>query len=285
MNTTVQSNYLGHKVAFLTQHGKQDLIRAPLEAALGCHIVHTAGYDTDQLGTFTRDVDRPGSQLEAARRKATIGMALTQTRLAIASEGAFGLDPHMGFMAWDTEILLWVDQERGLEVTGLSHGPAQSLHRAVQTLQELKQFATDALFPEHHLVLRPDHPDHPKIYKNIEDKKSLLKAFNLVQKQSATGVVLVENDLRAFSNPTRQQLIRQAAQDLIQKLLSACPKCTAPGYWKKQEIQGLLCQSCQRKTRLPVAEVWHCQACAYQEQLEINSGQWANPRHCDNCNP
>ena len=86
MHTPVQSNYLGQKVAFLTQHGKQDLVRAPLEAALGCQIVHTEGYDTDQLGTFTREVDRLGSQLEAARIKAKIGMALTQVQCADALE-------------------------------------------------------------------------------------------------------------------------------------------------------------------------------------------------------
>jgi hypothetical protein len=43
------------EVAFLTQHGKQTLRRAPLEAALGCRLVHTNSYDTDLLGTFTRD--------------------------------------------------------------------------------------------------------------------------------------------------------------------------------------------------------------------------------------
>ena len=285
MNTPVQSNYTGQKVAFLTQHGKQDLVRAPLEAAIGCQIVHTDGYDTDQLGTFTRDVDRPGSQLEAARTKAKIGMALTQTGLGIASEGAFGLDPLMGMMAWDTEILLWVDEARGIEVTGLAHGSAQSLHREVKTLQDLKQFANDALFPEHHLVLRPDHPDHPEIYKNIGDDHSLLHAFHSAQRHSATGVVFIENDLRAFCNPTRQQLIKQAAQDLIPKLLSACPRCAAPGYWHKQQISGLLCRSCHRKTRLPVAQVWHCQACSFEEQRAINAGQWADPRDCDYCNP
>ena len=285
MNTPVQSNYTGQKVAFLTQHGKQDLVRAPLEAAIGCQIVHTDGYDTDQLGTFTREVDRSGSQLEAARTKAKIGMALTQTGLGMASEGAFGLDPMTGMMAWDTEILLWVDSARGIEVTGFAHGPAQSLHREIKTLTELQRFATEALFPEHHLVLRPEHPDHPNIYKNISDETKLLNAFHLAQKQSTTGVVFVENDLRAFGNPTRQQLIQQAAQDLIQKLLSACPQCSAPGYWRKKQIPGLLCQSCQRKTKLPIAQVWHCQSCSFEEQHAINAGQWADARHCDFCNP
>ncbi len=85
--------YEGRTVAFLTQHGKQDLVREPLEAALGCQLVHTDGYDTDQLGTFTRELTRAGSQLDAARKKASIGMALTGASVGLASEGAFGPDP------------------------------------------------------------------------------------------------------------------------------------------------------------------------------------------------
>lgn len=248
MATTATHSYQGRKVAFLTQHGKQDLLRAPLEAALGCQILHTDGYDTDQLGTFTRDVDRSGSQLEAARRKANIGMALTGADIAIASEGAFGPDPFMGFVPWNTEMLLWVDKERGFEVTGLAHGPAQSTHREIKTLQELKTFAIEAKFPTHHLVLRPEHQDHLEIFKNLSEEQSLLKAFNSAKEKSFNGVVFVENDLRAFCNPTRQEIIRSAAKELIQKLLSACPTCTAPGYWQTKQIPGLLCNSCRSMT-------------------------------------
>ena len=97
--------YEGCPIAFLTQHGKQDLVREPLEAALGCHLVHTDGYDTDQLGTFTRELTRAGSQLDAARKKANIGMALTGASVGLASEGSFGPDPFGAFMPWNTEQL------------------------------------------------------------------------------------------------------------------------------------------------------------------------------------
>ena len=71
------SRYRGQTIALLTQHGKERVIAPALEPALGCHIQLVTGYDTDQLGTFTRDKPRPGSQLEAARRKVRIGMALS----------------------------------------------------------------------------------------------------------------------------------------------------------------------------------------------------------------
>ena len=135
MSTAPPLFYQGRQVAILTQHGKQDLVRGPLEAALGCQLVHTDGYDTDQLGTFTRELTRAGSQLDAARKKAVIGMALIDTSLGLASEGSFGPDPFGAFMHWNTEVVLWVDRMSELEVTGFAHGPAQSHHRMAKPLK------------------------------------------------------------------------------------------------------------------------------------------------------
>ena len=73
--------YSGRQVALLTKHGKQDLLQPILENGLNCTLLHTEDFDTDQLGTFTRDIHRQGSQLDAARRKAKIGMELTGVRL------------------------------------------------------------------------------------------------------------------------------------------------------------------------------------------------------------
>ncbi len=227
------------------------MVLAPLEAALGCQLVHTDGYDTDQLGTFTREVDRTGSQMDAARKKAKIGMALTAARVEMGSEGAFVPDPFAGFMPWNTEVLLWVDQDSGIEVTGVAQGPAQSLHRAVKTLGELASFAVEASFPGHHLALRPGREDHPDILKGIHDEQSLVKAFNLAMAKLESSVVFVENDLRAFCNPTRQAVIRKAADDLIRKLLSVCPACSTPGYWITKQISVLPCQLCAQ----PVADI------------------------------
>ena len=285
MDRLKESSYLARRVAFLTQHGKQDLVRAPLELALGCELVHTDAYDTDQLGTFTREIARPGSQLDAARRKAEVGMALTSAPVGLASEGAFGTDPFGGFMPWNTELLLWVDPAHQLEVTGIAQGPAQSLHRTVTSLEELMRFAQDAKFPEHQLVMRPEHEDHLLIVKNIHDEQTLVRTFAELQAQSANGMVFVENDLRAFCNPTRQELIRKACDDLISKLLSHCPQCQSPGFWIQSRIAGLPCSACGQKTRLPIAEVWHCKTCQHEDQRPLSSAAWADPSRCDFCNP
>ncbi|PUE61453.1 hypothetical protein B9Z45_05910 [Limnohabitans sp. 2KL-17] len=277
--------YAGRQVAFLTQHGKQDLVRGSLETALRCQLVHTDGFDTDQLGAFTREQARPGSQIEAARKKAELGMALTGAHLGLASEGSFGTDPFGAFIPWNTEVVLWVDQVAGIEVTGFAHGPAQSLHRTVRTTKELQRFAADARFPEHHLVLRPGHQNHPDVFKNLSDAAALERAFHLARQQTPSGEVFAENDLRAFANPTRQKMIIKATEELIQKLRSECPSCDTPGFWLSQQIPGLPCRGCGSLTRLPKAEIWGCKKCAHEEQRKVHTQSWADPARCDSCNP
>lgn len=68
------SIYSGKKVPLLTQHGKEQVIAAILEPGLSCMIEHATWFDTDQLGTFTRDTPRLESQLDAASCKARMGM-------------------------------------------------------------------------------------------------------------------------------------------------------------------------------------------------------------------
>ncbi len=281
----ITSTYLNHKVAFLTQHGKQTLLRAPVENALGCQLIHTDAYDTDLLGTFTRDQIRPGSQVEAAKKKALIGMDLVNTSIGIASEGSFGMDPFSGFIPWNTEVVIWIDKTRGVEVVGVAQGPAQSLHKTIQSLSELAAFAEKANFPSHHLVLRPENEDHPDLIKGIDNQNDLLKAFEWAKQQSNNASVFIENDLRAHCNPTRQSVIRKAADHLIQKLLSTCPRCNTVGYWIKAQTAGLPCPACGRKTHLPISETWCCSACNYENEKRLNSHQLADPSRCEFCNP
>jgi len=277
--------YQNRKVAFLTKHRKEALLKTPLETALGCQVVHTDAYDTDQLGTFTRDQIRPGSQLDAARKKAAIGMNLTGTSIGIASEGSFGMDPFGGFIPWNTEVVLWVDKNLAIEVVGIAQGPAQSLHKIIKSMDELEAFATEADFPKHGLVLRPHSENYQDIIKGIDHHSDLVKAFNWAKQKSLNGRVMIENDLRAHCNPTRQGVIRQAGDNLIQKLRSTCPQCNTPGYWMTEQTAGLPCGACGRKTRLPIRELWSCSACSYQDHKRLNIDHLADPSRCDFCNP
>ena len=90
--------YRGHRMALLTQHGKERVIASALEPRLGCRVEVAGGHNTDQMGTFTREIPRLSMQLKAARRKASIGMELSGLSLGLASEGLFGPDPLAGVL-------------------------------------------------------------------------------------------------------------------------------------------------------------------------------------------
>ena len=277
--------YCGQRVALLTQHGKEALLGPILRQALGCKVERIAGCDTDMLGTFTRDIPRDGSQLDAARRKARIATELGQCRLGLASEGAFGPDPQTGLFPWNTEMVVWLDSDSGLELVGFALGPARSAQDKVKDWTAMRDVAARAGFPEHHLVVRPNHENDPRMRKGIADWSALQEAFNTAVACSDQGIVFVENDLRAHCNPTRQVLIRQAGEDLVEKMRSACPRCRLPGFWVTGHVGGLPCQWCLQPTREVVAEVWSCTHCECREERKRSGMTFADPARCEQCNP
>ncbi len=280
----MHARYPGQTVAFLTQHGKETLLAPLLEPVFGCRIQRVEGYDTDQLGTFSGEVRRLDNQIETARQKARIGMALSGLHLGIASEGAVVSDPMSGLVPWNIEVLVWLDQQAEFEVIGIAQGPALSLHRAVQTFTDLETFATHAGFPTHHLVMRPESESDRRIYKGISDWAQLKQTFIDCQKQAANGYVHVEHDHRAFCHPTRQAMIRNAAQDLLKKFQSMCPRCETPGFAVTAHTAGLPCLACGRPTSLPRAYTLRCNACHHTEERP-SSESTADPSRCDTCNP
>ena len=281
----VKSIFDGSRVAFLTQHGKESLIGGMFREALGCVVVRAEGFDTDRLGTFSGEVPRPDSQLQTARRKARIGMDLLGTSLGLASEGAFVPDPFGGMLPWNIELLVWLDDERGLEVTGLAQGPARSTQGSARTEAELLQWAQVAGFPEHQLLLRAEGAHQAAVHKGLADEGALRSAFAACLRESPKGSVSVENDLRAFCNPTRQGMIVRAAQDLLQKLQSACPSCALPGFSAKERHGGLPCRACGLPTALAKSLLWRCEACGHQALKPAGHASHADPSRCDHCNP
>lgn len=278
-------SYADQRVAFLTQHGKELLLGPMLSEKIGCELVRATGFDTDQLGTFTRDIDRPGTQLSAARFKARKAVELTGLDSGLGSEGAFGADPVGGLVPWNTEVIVWFDRQRNIDIVGVAQGPGGGMHRKVGDRDELKTFAEQAGFPTHGLVVRPDETLASPIFKGIQDWDVLLSAFDSVSRVSTTGQVFVEVDLRAHMNPSRQQMILRAAEDLIAKLRSHCPTCEAPGFWEQERIAGLPCMLCDQPTRMPLARLWKCSACGHSDRRDEPAQSRADPGKCDYCNP
>jgi hypothetical protein len=279
--------YTGQRVAFLTQHGKERVVSPILARFPGCKVERVSGFDTDDLGTFTRDIPRYGNQLEAARRKARIGMQLSGASLGLASEGSFGPDPHTGMFPWNVEVLLFIDDIRKIEIVGVHQGPANSDHAWVSEWSELEAFAHRVGFPKQFLVLRPHSENDPRLRKGLDDWSSLRAAFAWVKHLgSADARIFVERDLRAHAHPERMDNIAKAAQNLAEKLNSCCPQCRTPGFSAIEAIPGLPCAACAMPTRDYRGEVWGCASCDYHERRGRGDGvRVADPAHCDYCNP
>ncbi len=266
-------SYERKTISLLTKHGKEAIISPILKRTLACEIELVQSFDTDELGTFDRTVKRQGNQLQTVRRKAQIGIDFSGNTLGVASEGSFVPDPFSGFMPWNIEMVIFLDDIHGVEVVGVAQGSAMSMGKFVRSSDELLQFAQDAGFPQHHLMLRPEHEHDSRVVKGLHSLDNLTTAYIEAQQQSVNGRVFVENDLRAFANPTRQHLIAQATEDLARKLLSLCPQCGIPGYWKFTTASGLLLSPNGSSKKLPDCETWICQHCQYQTQQSVSGAE------------
>ena len=283
------SLYAGERVALLTKHGKEGVIAPVLEPGLGCAIERVSGYDTDLLGTFTREIPRDGTQIEAARKKARIGMDLSRMPLGLASEGSFGPDPILGAVSWNVECLVFIDDRLGIEVSGWSQGEARSGHLLAEDWGAVREFALRVGFPDHGVVLRPGgmpgEENDMRIRKEIPDWTALEGAFREARSLSPSGRVFLEIDLRAHANPTRREMIRRAAENLLEKIRSLCPACGLPGFSKVELVKGLSCADCGSPTNEVRAEVHGCLKCAHRAVRERSGPGKGNPLYCDYCNP
>ena len=277
--------YEGLKASLLTQHGKESVICPELLNTLGLEVIHVTDYDTDKLGTFTRDIPRYGSQLDAARKKARVGMELSGLPIGIASEGSFTNDPYTGLLPWNYELVLMIDDTRDIEIVGFFGGEAQNASKQVSNWNELAAFLTEAQFSSHQLVIRPDDEYHIECRKGINTIESLKEAYEWANKLSKEGKVYIENDLRAYTNPTRMSNILKAAQDLAKKMAYLCPKCASPGFSITETKKGLPCSYCGAPTNLPIANMWSCVKCEHKEEVAIASQASADPSRCNFCNP
>jgi len=270
------------RAALLTQHGKEAAISAPLAQGLEIEVVRVEGYDTDRLGTFTRDVPRAGTQLEAARSKAALAQQLSGLPWGLGSEGSFGPDPVLGMTAWNVELLVWLDAERRLEVVATAAGPETNYRQGwIEDWPQAEAFAAAVGFPSHALIVSPG-PEAAPVAKGITETATLAHAFALAI--SRHGRAWLETDMRAHGNPTRMAMIARAARQLAQRLESCCPRCGAPGWWPAGAIPGRPCADCGAPTALAAAQRWHCGGCALEELRNLEAGP-ADPNHCEYCNP
>lgn len=277
------SRYTNQRVALLTQHGKEKIIYPEFNRALGVDVVVAQGFDTDQLGTFSREIDRTLSPLECARKKALLACELTGLDYGLGSEGSFGSGPFGSFVPWHEELLVFVDHANNIEVSAIASNPSFHLHLQCKNIDDVIDFLNEAEAGQH-LIMRPDHESHRLVFKALQNVEEVSDAFDTCLANSSNGVVLVEYDLRAHLSPQRMMRIGEAAQQLTQRLTSLCPKCEAVNFWVKEVVPGLPCAACQLPTNQTHYLLKRCDVCGCEERQSVNKEK-ADPYYCSYCNP
>ncbi|MEO6701487.1 MAG: DUF6671 family protein [Jatrophihabitantaceae bacterium] len=277
--------YRGAVIAFATLHGKHWHVAPAFADILDARVIAADSVDTDQFGTFTGDIARSLAPVEAARAKARLGMQALGLPYGLASEASYGPLPGLGLPGHE-EILLFLDDTRGLEVIQgnrtLSHpGPG----RRARNYGEIEPALAAWGFPGQAVTARPALGGAPRdIVKGISDPRQLGSAIRAAAERSEDGHALIEPDLRAHHNPTRQTVLTHLGQSLARRLDTACPACASPGYGQTATVPGLPCAACHTPTDLAQADTYTCPVCPCQH-TRARAVTTAEPRWCPDCNP
>jgi hypothetical protein len=279
----VTSPFAGQRFGLVTMHDKHRVIAPALRARLGVDVGVVDDVDTDRLGTFTREIDRAGSQIDAARAKAELALERGYA-VGLGSEGALVPGP-FGLGTTDVECIVCLEAATGLFVVGRAVEPGLHVHGVVSSIEALMAFAVRAGFPSHGLVIRPSDLDGSGLHKGLCTTEALHEAFFVAQRASTDGRVHVESDLRAHQHPTRMTTIAAAAADLADRLACRCASCGAPGFGFARRVPGRLCRDCGAPTSEPIADEYACVRCDHVELRASGNDDFADPGRCDFCNP
>ena len=283
------SPYAGRAAALATMHGKERAISPALEAGLGLRVVVPSDLDTDTLGTFTGEIERPAGILETAVRKAKLGMEVSGLDLGIASEGSYGPHPVVPFLPLGRELIVFVDAVRGIAVhERLLAETTNFAHTTVDSPAGIGDFLERTGFPEHALIVRPNakSAENQRLHKGVRSLTELREAIGACSGASPDGQARLETDMRAHMNPTRMQAIERLSGKLVERLATPCPRCASPGFGQVDAESGLPCAACGAPTELLATEVFGCPACDYTERRPRGDGVVsADPGQCPFCNP
>lgn len=279
MKEMQENGFQGRRIAIASCHRKEEVLAPLLETSLGVETEVPVGLDTDQFGTFSGEIARIGSPLDAVRAKCRLANQQTGIDLVLASEGSFGPHPEFPWIAADQEWLLLIDFANQREYKVYHLDVETNFHSAeVRTEEELDDFCRKVFFPSHGLILRSGK----EIYKGIQDRGFLEAVFKKLRSGNQVGQA--ETDMRAMMNPTRMKAIGKAGEKLVQLLLQTCPQCQAPGYQIAKWDGNLPCQWCLTPSRIPSHSIWNCESCGHTEKRK-QPDSFADPAVCDVCNP
>lgn len=267
-----------------TRHDKLALV-APAFAPLG-FTVDAVEVDTDSLGTFTGEVERPANQWDTAVAKARLGMAATGARFGLASEGSIGPHPALPYITSATELVVLVDDEHGLVIgeTDVSFDIVVSSFD-VAPGDPLDDHLQRADFPRHGLIVMAAAGRGGPIVKGLHDRSELERAIATCAAASTDGRARATTDLRAHHCPSRRPIIAAAAARLAARVASCCPACDTPGWGIVRSERGAPCAACGDLVDIVVAHVEGCQRCPVELPMPIADRSPADPSRCPSCNP
>lgn len=283
-----ESPYEGRRSVLATMHGKEAAIAPPLRERLGLTVDVAEGIDTDTLGTFTGEIARAGTVEEAAIAKARLGMTASGTSLGIASEGSYGPHPQIPFVGAGFELIVLVDDERGIVVREhlVDEAPAYN-HVVATSACELDEFLRFIDLPAHALIVKPNSASGADTaLKGLRSREELVRALRDCVERSEDNRAFVQTDMRAHMNPTRMAAIGRLAERFAERLACLCPACRSPGYGIVAVEKGLPCAWCGGPSLMVRYQVFGCVICDNQEKRARPDGlTQADPGQCAYCNP
>lgn len=277
--------FWGETIVFATKHQKEKIL-APLFGELEIKLV-VAEVDTDQLGTFSGEVERIGTVRENLRKK--IDMARSyypQERLFLASEGSFQPHPLLGLIKSNLESLLLCDTRANSEIYA-EYITTEVIHEKFELGpgDPLRAYLEKIKFPEHGVIVHPEDSLNP-IFKGLHSEHEVAQAILDSFSVSKNGKVILASDLRASHNPTRRNAILEAGKKLLSSLMSQCPICSYPGFSILRGLPGLPCECCGNPTSITKEVLYQCPSCSYEVTKARPDGMtFIDPSHCEHCNP
>ena len=282
----ILENWQNKTFVLATMHDKERIIAPLFQSELGVNVIVPEEFNTDRFGTFTKDVQRAGNQLEAARKKARAAMEITGIDIGLASEGSFGAHPSIPFISSNLEIVVLIDTKNDLEIVGhYRTSDVQAKGQEVSSVEEAIKLAVSWGFPEQGIILRSSEKNNKDIYKEITTMTDLRTTGEKLLSKWLVKSFFLETDMRAHRCPARMMSIKQATMDLIENCKALCPECATPGFVITDVVKGLPCNGCGLATDLVKETIHSCKKCLYREIKPIVKKTFAEPGDCKWCNP
>lgn len=270
-------------------HGKDQAVAPVFGERLDLLVDVAEGLDTDSLGTFTGEVKRFGDMAQTVRQKARAALSGSGYTIGIATEGSFGPSPVFPTVPLHTECMIFLDTGMDLELLMFEESlDTNFAHLLTSDLRSADAFLKKAGFPEHGIILKPGRPTNKDvtIVKGVKDRQLLEDSFQRLSALSEDRSVHLEADMRAHMNPSRMKVIRDLAEKMCDRLMSACPSCNTPGWGAVDTEKGLPCESCGFKTQMVRYLIFGCTKCSHREKKGRPDGiAFAGAGSCPVCNP